>query len=127
VDLPDDTADPIDAIFAASAINRVARVAESLAKQGYKLSSQFRDDATNARVGGAYFSQHRAKTAVDAVTSPAGVTGWVKAAREAGLHDVNEMSRPGHGPHMHGQLYRRGFTPGYMFKPLPPVQITNVP
>jgi hypothetical protein len=121
--------DAIDDVFAAQAVNRVAKVVASLVRAGYPATSTARDFATNRRVGGAYFSQHRALTAADFEVAPQKVPAFVEAARREGLRVVDEMSRPGHGPHMHVQLYRAGQTPARLFtgQPFRPVQLTEAP
>ena len=125
-----------DSLLATQAINRMARVTDALARQGYMPTSRTRTTEQNARVGGAYFSQHQIGTAGDFAVAPSQLRAFVDAARREGLRDVanihNEMNRAGHGRHMHLQIYRAGFAPRALFKSAIPrtpvgVQIAETP
>jgi len=96
---------------------------------GYtNLSSRRRDALVNARVGGDPRSQHLIGTAADFVVRPDQVSAFTVAARKQGLVVVNEMNRPGHGAHMHVQMFPKGQTPSFAPFPKPmAIQIQETP
>lgn len=107
---------------------------KALQKAGYTLSSYQRSVRANIRAKGDPFSQHLVGTAADFAVAPERVPAFVELARREGLRVVNEMNRPGHGPHLHVQLYRAGGVPKSLVygvysgtKQPPGVQIQETP
>lgn len=89
-------------------VRAFALKAKNLEKQ-FGAYTRFRTRVRNYQVGGSPESQHlisRGGTAADFYQVRGDqVPAFVEAARREGLIAVNEERRPGHGPHMHVQMY----------------------
>ena len=96
-----------------TAILEFSRRLKVLQNQGYAAQvARYRSPLRNARVGGNVLSQHGGTAADDAsYVPPQRVPAYVEAARRAGLLAHPEYDRPGHGPHMHLQLFPPGVGP----------------
>ncbi len=87
----------------------------ALEAQGYTVTSRARSVARNKLAKGEPLSQHLIGTAAD-FAPPADVPAFVRAAQAQGLRVVNELARPGHGPHLHVQLYAKGKAPRAFYR-----------
>lgn len=81
---------------------------ERAGRPAVRLTSWYRDEAHNRRVGGDPRSQHLLALAIDIAPDRAGHA-LAEAARGAGLIVLDE------GDHFHIQRYARGRTPGYLY------------
>jgi hypothetical protein len=94
----------------AAVLRSFSQSVRALESQGYTVTSRTRSVARNLKARGAARSQHLIGTAADFAV-PADIPAFVRAAQREGLRVVPELARPGHGPHLHVQLYAKGKAP----------------
>ena len=95
------------------------------------VTSRMRTPARNVLAGGASRSQHLIGTAADFAILASQWAQFQRDARAVGLIAVNELARPGHGPHAHVQLFPAGKAPESLFTAAaartPGIQIQETP